>query len=518
MINCTMLKGHLTTSTLRSVQISHLTQSPRQLFSSTARNHPRHRTSTRGRWPDDSPRDVADFTEKFRRSEGGAGKPNRRGSREQVKTREDFLRSFQGAATGSESTSSRFDTEGRGRSGRPGGHYGVIEHLDSEADFSKTNERTVGLPDSDPSLTPTDATQIIKTPQDIWSSKMVYLDSSSRTRSTLHVSTDASPSTTSATSFFAASRPTFLYSSGQLRTTPTNSAIPEIAIIGASNVGKSSFLNALVSGLPGQQQQQQLARTSARAGHTRTMNAYGVGPNVSDDPVLASRIKKRLRAGSGEVVPNHSLVLVDTPGYGFRSQKEWGDGIIGFLEKRTMLKGVVVLVAAEKNGLGQFDLEVLKMVSGLDKGVLVIVTKGDKLGKLGLDKKRKAKNAGAEGDGNYMHAVTTEKLREIAASAKKACRLEGQEQRLVPRIYLTAAEMPKDKKWKGDNSGGNKGIAGARAAILELAGLAEPPNAGAVSMDDIVPEKRADMASPEAWSGEVIPFEELEKMYKQEDK
>jgi len=172
--------------------------------------------------------------------------------------------------------------------------------------------------------------------------------SSSSPRSSLHVSS-ATEATTAATAFFSASRPSFLYSSAQLRTTPPNSAVPEVAIIGASNVGKSTFLNALVAGLsPGKDQ---LARTSARAGHTRTMNAYGVGPSIADDPVLGGKIKKRLRLGAGEEVPRHSLVLVDTPGYGFRSQKEWGDGIIGFLEKRTMLKGVVVLIAAEKEAV-----------------------------------------------------------------------------------------------------------------------------------------------------------------------
>lgn len=367
-------------------------------------------------------------------------------------------------------------------------------------------------------MPPTVSSRIIRTPQDIWSSQMVYLDTSRRassSASSLQVSSSSSPATSAATSFFAASRPTFLYSSGQLRTTPTNSAIPEIAIIGASNVGKSSFLNALVSGLPGQPQQA-LARTSAQAGHTRTMNAYGVGPNVSEDPVLASRIKKRLRAGSGEEVPKHSLVLVDTPGYGFRSQKEWGDGIIGFLEKRTMLKGVVVLIAAEKSGLGQFDCEVLKMVSGLDKGVLVIVTKGDKLGKLGLDRKKKVKKSGVEGDGNHLHAVTVEKLREIEAAARRACRSGSQSDRLVPRIYLTAADMVKDKKWTAEARGGNKGVAGARAAILELAGLAEE-RVKSEETDGFAPEKRADMASPEAWGGQVIPFEELDKMYEQKN-
>ena len=64
--------------------------------------------------------------------------------------------------------------------------------------------------------------------------------------------------------------------------------LPEIAMVGRSNVGKSSLINALVK--------QKIARTSAAPGKTRLVNYY----------LIESQI------------PNHrSLYLVDLPGYGY---------------------------------------------------------------------------------------------------------------------------------------------------------------------------------------------------------
>ncbi|KAL9944050.1 hypothetical protein ACHAO5_006291, partial [Verticillium nonalfalfae] len=65
--------------------------------------------------------------------------------------------------------------------------------------------------------------------------------------------------------------PTFLHASSHLRNTRANSALPEIAIIGASNCGKSTFLNALAH-------RAHLARTSARTrekkrGQANTLNS-----------------------------------------------------------------------------------------------------------------------------------------------------------------------------------------------------------------------------------------------------
>ncbi|CRK38301.1 hypothetical protein BN1708_016622, partial [Verticillium longisporum] len=79
--------------------------------------------------------------------------------------------------------------------------------------------------------------------------------------------------------------PTFLHASSHLRNTRANSALPEVAIIGASNCGKSTFLNALAH-------RAHLARTSARAGHTTTMNTYGLGP--PPNPQAQARLRARL--------------------------------------------------------------------------------------------------------------------------------------------------------------------------------------------------------------------------------
>ena len=91
--------------------------------------------------------------------------------------------------------------------------------------------------------------------------------------------------------------------------------LPEVAVAGRSNVGKSSLLNALLG-------RRALARTSSTPGRTRQLNFFLV---------------------------NERLRLVDLPGYGFAVGSEaerrgWGPLVEGFLRDRSTLRGVALLV------------------------------------------------------------------------------------------------------------------------------------------------------------------------------
>ena len=126
-------------------------------------------------------------------------------------------------------------------------------------------------------------------------------------------------------------------------------ALPEIALAGRSNVGKSSLLNRLLN-------RRNLAKTSNSPGKTRALNYY--------------------RVGSG-------LYLVDLPGYGYaqRSQAErsrWAALVEGYLADREALKGIVHLLDARHDPTSQ-DLEMLRWLLGFGKPFLVVATKTDKL-------------------------------------------------------------------------------------------------------------------------------------------
>jgi len=101
--------------------------------------------------------------------------------------------------------------------------------------------------------------------------------------------------------------------------------LPEIALVGRSNVGKSSLINALV--------RQQLARTSAAPGKTRLANFY------------------RVQRGSSP-----PLYLVDLPGYGYarggdKSAKEFNHLADAYFSRDDVPIAVILLVDSRHPGL-----------------------------------------------------------------------------------------------------------------------------------------------------------------------
>ncbi|KAK1246341.1 hypothetical protein MKX08_000143 [Trichoderma sp. CBMAI-0020] len=226
----------------------------------------------------------------------------------------------------------------------------------------------------------------------------------------------------------------FLYSAESLRHHPKNEHIPEILILGASNVGKSSFLNALVGKLDA-------ARVSARPGKTTLMNAFAVGPLPK---IPKGHVKQ------GEKLPRYSLVLVDTPGYGFKSQASWGDAVWKYIKARKMLRGAVVLISSEKKLMEQ-DKWLLRTLAEANTRTLVVLTKADKGGGSWTERC------------SQMAELLRGELRKISRSAGNGWK-EGSGWN--PDIYITAAGMDRMPKLA---SGG--GVGGVRTSILEMAGF-----------------------------------------------
>ncbi|MGG5818143.1 ribosome biogenesis GTP-binding protein YihA/YsxC [Falsiroseomonas sp. HW251] len=108
----------------------------------------------------------------------------------------------------------------------------------------------------------------------------------------------------------------FFYAAQRIDQLPPATGVPEIALCGRSNVGKSSLLNALTG-------QKALARVSHTPGRTRQLNFFDLGEG--------------------------RLTLVDMPGYGYaqaaKSVKEdWQGLMFDFLRGRPSLRRVLLLM------------------------------------------------------------------------------------------------------------------------------------------------------------------------------
>lgn len=124
---------------------------------------------------------------------------------------------------------------------------------------------------------------------------------------------------------------------------------PEIALLGRSNVGKSSLINTLIN-------RKSFARTSSTPGKTQTLNFY----NIEDQ-----------------------LYLVDVPGYGFakvskKQREEFGVMIEEYLTTRKPLRGVVILVDG-RHAPSDDDISMYQFVTYYHIPTLVVATKMDKV-------------------------------------------------------------------------------------------------------------------------------------------
>lgn len=132
--------------------------------------------------------------------------------------------------------------------------------------------------------------------------------------------------------------------------------LPEIALSGRSNVGKSSLINTLLK-------RKNLARTSSQPGKTQTLNFYLV---------------------------NDEFYLVDVPGYGYarvsqRRRQEFGEMIQDYLETRPNLRGLIILIDSRHEPTKD-DIAMYNYAQYLNLPILVVCTKIDKVKKSQVNK------------------------------------------------------------------------------------------------------------------------------------
>ncbi|MBI3609296.1 MAG: YihA family ribosome biogenesis GTP-binding protein [Nitrospirae bacterium] len=148
----------------------------------------------------------------------------------------------------------------------------------------------------------------------------------------------------------------FLKSCTALEQCPKD-GLPEIAIVGRSNVGKSSLLNCLL-------QRKGLAKVSGTPGKTRLINFFKVtlGPNP---PVV--------------------FYMVDLPGYGYAKvsiaqRAAWGAVVENYLLHRPTLRCVIVLLDI-RHDPSPLDQQLLSWMDSYKIPSFLVATKSDQLTK-----------------------------------------------------------------------------------------------------------------------------------------
>ncbi|EAC5438804.1 YihA family ribosome biogenesis GTP-binding protein [Listeria monocytogenes] len=125
--------------------------------------------------------------------------------------------------------------------------------------------------------------------------------------------------------------------------------LPEYALAGRSNVGKSSFINTMI-------RRKSMARISQKPGKTQTLNFYKI---------------------------EEALFFVDVPGYGFAKvskteREKWGVMIETYITSREQLRGVIQIVDLRHKPT-EDDRMMYEFLKYYDIPVIVVATKVDKI-------------------------------------------------------------------------------------------------------------------------------------------
>ena len=145
-----------------------------------------------------------------------------------------------------------------------------------------------------------------------------------------------------------------------------DTGLPEVALAGKSNVGKSSLINGLMN-------RKALARTSAQPGKTQTINFYKI---------------------------NDELDLVDLPGYGYArvtpaEKEKWGKMIENYLHTSRNLKAVFLLIDIRHDPSAN-DRQMYEWILHNGYEPIIIATKLDKLKRSQVQKNLKAIREGLQ--------------------------------------------------------------------------------------------------------------------------
>jgi GTP-binding protein len=123
----------------------------------------------------------------------------------------------------------------------------------------------------------------------------------------------------------------------------------EVALVGRSNVGKSSLINHLLH-------RKKLAKVSAKPGKTQTINYFNI---------------------------DNQLIIVDLPGYGYASRSQdmqmlWSGAIDQYFHKRASLSMIILLIDSRREPTKE-DIALVEWAKHHKKPVLLIFTKSDTL-------------------------------------------------------------------------------------------------------------------------------------------